>query len=74
MEAVKIGPDLRLHQSRLLWFLNRFLLSEEKKLCNLIKTRLQITANVITDEGIRMGSKALLNFPHRVVGVEEYFL
>ena len=38
----------------------------------LVKTRLRITANFITDEGMRIGSpKALPNF-HQIVGVEEY--
>ena len=43
-----------------------------EKICSLIETRLWITANVITDEGIRL-PKALLNF-QQLLGVEEYFL
>ena len=41
-------------------------------ICSLIKTRLRITANVITDQGTGWVPKALLNF-HQIVGVEEYF-
>ena len=39
-----------------------------------VKTRLRITANVITDQGIRVGPEnTALNFQHEIVSVEEYF-
>ena len=44
----------------------------KEQFCSLIKTRLQITATVITDEGIQMGSESSAKLS-TIVGVKEYF-